>query len=36
MADNILEVHNLKKTFHTKNGTTVEAVKGITFRVKKR
>lgn len=33
MHDNILEVKGLKKTFHMKNGTTVEAVKGISFNV---
>jgi ABC-2 type transport system ATP-binding protein len=35
MADNILSVRDLKKTYHTKNGTTVEAVKGISFDVKR-
>lgn len=35
MADNILSVRNLKKTYHAKNGTTVEAVKGISFDVKR-
>lgn len=35
MADYILQVKNLKKTYQTKNGTTVEAVKGITFHVKR-
>ncbi len=33
--DNILTVKDLKKTYHTKNGTTVEAVKGISFDVKR-
>lgn len=35
MADNILEVRGLKKTFHTKGGHTVEAVKGISFAVRR-
>ncbi len=35
MSDNILEVRDLKKTYHTKNGSTVEAVKGISFDVKR-
>ncbi len=35
MADNILTVKDLKKTYHTKNGTTVDAVKGISFEVKR-
>lgn len=34
-SDNILEVRNLKKTFHGKNGSVVEAVKGISFNVKR-
>lgn len=35
MTDNILSVRNLKKTYHAKNGTTIEAVKGISFDVKR-
>lgn len=35
MDDDILEVKGLRKTFHSKNGTTVEAVKGISFSVKR-
>lgn len=35
MSDNILEVKNLKKTFHAKNGSEVKAVKGISFNVKR-
>lgn len=34
-TDNILEVRNLKKTFHGKNGSTVNAVRGISFNVKR-
>lgn len=34
-TDNILEVTNLKKTFHGKNGSEVKAVKGISFNVKR-
>lgn len=33
--DNILEVRDLRKTFHEKNGTEVKAVKGISFDVKR-
>ena len=33
--ENILEVRNLKKTFKMKSGHTVEAVKGISFNVKR-
>lgn len=35
MADNILEVTGLKKTFHEKNGSEVQAVKGISFSVER-
>ncbi len=35
MTENILCVRDLKKTYHTKNGTTVDAVKGISFEVKR-
>lgn len=34
MAENVLEVKDLKKQYHTKNGTT-DAVKGISFHVQK-
>jgi ABC-2 type transport system ATP-binding protein len=34
-SDNILEVRNLKKTFKMKSGHTVEAVKGISFNVRR-
>ena len=33
--DNILEVKNLKKTFHEKNGNEVKAVRGISFQIKR-
>lgn len=33
--DYILEVKDLKKTFHTKKGAEVQAVKGISFKVKR-
>lgn len=33
--DNILEVRDLKKTFHEKNGNEVKAVKGISFHIKR-
>lgn len=33
--DNILEVRDLKKTFHTKGGSEVKAVRGISFHVKR-
>lgn len=35
MKDNILEVTDLKKTFHQKNGSEVQAVKGISFPVQR-
>lgn len=35
MKNNILEVKNLKKTFHMKNGHKIEAVKDISFDVKR-
>lgn len=35
MENNILEVKNLKKTFHMKNGHKIEAVKDISFDVKR-
>ncbi|MGI6216927.1 MAG: ATP-binding cassette domain-containing protein [Coriobacteriales bacterium] len=35
MSDVILSVRDLKKTYHQKNGSTVEAVKGISFDVKR-
>lgn len=35
MKDNILEVTDLKKTFHQKNGSEVRAVKGISFPVQR-
>ncbi len=35
MKNNILEVKDLKKTFHMKNGRNIEAVKGISFDVKR-
>lgn len=35
MNDYILEVKDLKKTFHEKNGSEVKAVKGISFKVKR-
>ena len=35
MRDTILEVRDLKKTFHTKNGAEVRAVKGISFSVER-
>lgn len=35
MKDNILEVTGLKKTFHEKNGSEVQAVKGISFSVER-
>ncbi len=35
MADNILSVRDLKKTYGAKNGKRVEAVKGISFDVKR-
>ncbi len=35
MDENILSVRDLKKTYHTKNGSTIEAVKGISFDVKR-
>lgn len=35
MADDILVVKNLKKTFHGKNGSEVKAVRGISFSVKR-
>lgn len=34
-TDNILVVHNLKKTFHGKNGSEVQAVRGISFSVRR-
>lgn len=34
-SDNILEVRNLKKTFHEKKGSEVQAVRGISFDVKR-
>lgn len=34
-SDNILEVTNLKKTYHEKNGSEVQAVKGISFSVER-
>ena len=33
--DNILEVTDLKKTFHEKNGNEVKAVRGISFHIKR-
>ncbi len=35
MKDNILEVTDLQKTFHQKNGSEVRAVKGISFNVQR-
>lgn len=35
MKDNILEVTGLRKTFHEKNGSEVQAVKGISFSVER-
>lgn len=35
MKDNILEVTDLQKTFHHKNGSEVRAVKGISFNVQR-
>ncbi len=35
MKNNILEVKNLKKTFHMKNDRNIEAVKGISFDVQR-
>ncbi|MGN0242113.1 MAG: ATP-binding cassette domain-containing protein [Candidatus Weimeria sp.] len=35
MSDYILEVKDLKKTFHGKNGSVVNAVRGISFSVKR-
>lgn len=34
-TDNILVVHNLKKTFHGKNSSEVQAVRGISFSVRR-
>lgn len=35
MEQNILTIKDLKKTFHMKNGRNIEAVKGISFDVKR-
>lgn len=35
MKDHILEVRNLQKTFHTRSGAEVKAVRGISFQVER-
>ncbi len=35
MADNILSVRDLRKTYHTKSGSAVEAVRGVSFDVRR-